>query len=487
MKRKRLLVFEGGPEAKWQSRKSLNPELYDVEFIGSRDLALQRIQRQPVPDAVVLTIQRGGSDMDCVALFRQAGPSSKIITLLPENQADLVVKAVRMGADACLWNSDDQQALLHGALEECLTGSFESSSRLETVGGVEELNGGGFFVMASPAMRKLRAQVGQVAKIDVPVFILGESGTGKEVIAKLVHNLSPRALRPFLKVNCAAIPAELLESELFGHERGAFTGAVRSKPGKFEACNHGTLFLDEIAEMPPALQAKLLHVLQDQEFSRLGSCSRLKVNVRVLAATNVNIKEAIATKTFREDLYYRISTFVFSIPPLRDRRDDIPVLLSRYLKHHADRLHLPARKISNELWERCLSYDWPGNVRELENFTKRYLICGEDETAVPPASHGPKNGFQQGLAGEADSAPGDFKFHMREVRNTAEASAISLALEQTNWNRKQAAKRLTISYKSLLSKIRQYRLDQTYQKPLTEYNLKEEIFNYVPLRAGSSD
>ena len=350
MKRKRLLVFEGGPEAKWQSRKLLNPELYDVEFIGSRDLALQRIQRQPVPDAVVLTVQRGGSDMDCVALFRQAGPSSRIIVLLPENQADLVVKAVRMGADACLWNSDDQQALLHGALEECLTGSFESSSRLETVGGVEELNWGWFFVMASPAMRKLRAQVGQVAKVDVPVLILGESGTGKEVIAKLVHNLSPRALRPFLKVNCAAIPAELLESELFGHERGAFTGAVRSMPGKFEACNHWTLFLDEIAEMPPALHAKLLHVLQDHEFSRLGSCSRLNVNVRVLAATNVNIKEAIATKTFREDLYYRISTFVFSIPPLRDRRDDILVLLSRYLKHHADRLHLPARKISNELW-----------------------------------------------------------------------------------------------------------------------------------------
>jgi two-component system response regulator AtoC len=164
-------------------------------------------------------------------------------------------------------------------------------------------------------------------------------------------------------------------------------------------------------------------------------------------ATNVNIKEAIATKTFREDLYYRISTFVFSIPPLRDRRDDIPVLLSRYLEHHADRLHLPARTISNELWERCLSYDWPGNVRELENFAKRYLICGEDEIAVPPASHGPKNGFQQGLTGEADSAPGDFKFHMREVRSTAEASAISLALQQTNWNRKQASKLLTISYK----------------------------------------
>jgi transcriptional regulator with PAS, ATPase and Fis domain len=306
-------------------------------------------------------------------------------------------------------------------------------------------------------MRKLRADLERVAGIDVPVLCLGESGTGKEVAARWLHRFSPRASQAFLKVNCAAVPAELLESELFGYERGAFTGAVRSKPGKFELCHNGTLFLDEIAEMPAALQAKLLHVIQDQEFVRLGGCHRVKVSVRVIAATNVKIRQALADKRFREDLYYRLSVFVFEIPPLRERAEDIPILLRRYLAQHARALGLPERALSHELWQRCLRYEWPGNVRQLENFVKRYLLMGEEAADLDRADGLPE--FGTVIIRESD-APPDLRAHIRGMRDGAEASAISKALTQTRWNRKAAADLLNISYKSLLLKIRQHGLDR---------------------------
>jgi DNA-binding NtrC family response regulator len=361
-----------------------------------------------------------------------------------------------MGADVCLWKPIDER-LLQGAVEKCLTTTYPGPAAAERPGEVYELEDGGFFVVASPAMQRLRVQIEQVARIDVPVLCLGDSGTGKEVIARFLHRLSNRAKERFLKVNCAALPSELLESELFGYERGAFTGAVHSKPGKFDLANHGTLFLDEIAEMPTALQAKLLHVLQDQEFSRLGGNSRIKVDVRIVAATNVNIRKAIAAKAFREDLYYRLSTFVFSIPPLRDRREEVPILLNRYLKLYANRLGLPLRFVSNDLMEQCLRYTWPGNVRELENFAKRYLICGEERLQSNPASEVFGATSRNGNA--ANFPVGDLKSQVRVLKNGAEASAIARALEETTWNRKEAAKILNISYKSLLSKIREYGLD----------------------------
>ena len=198
-----------------------------------------------------------------------------------------------------------------------------------------------FFLAASPQMKQIRTQVSLVAKVDVPVLLLGESGVGKEILARLIHKMSIRAHRPLLKVNCAALPAELLESELFGYEAGAFTGANRSKPGKFELCNKGTILMDEIGEMSTALQAKLLHVLQDGSFSRLGSRSNVTVDVRVLAATNINIPEAIANKTLREDLYYRLNAFTMQIPPLRERREEIPLLLKHFMNRLSERYAHP--------------------------------------------------------------------------------------------------------------------------------------------------
>ncbi len=227
-------------------------------------------------------------------------------------------------------------------------------------------------------MRQLRAHAMQVARFDFPVLLLGESGTGKEVLAHLIHKYSDRAHRTFLKVNCAAVPSELLESELFGYEPGAFTGANKAKPGKFELCNKGTLLLDEIGEMSPALQAKLLQVLQDGQFSRLGGRNTVKVDVRVLAATNINMPQAIAQKTFREDLYYRLNSFVLRMPSLRERREEIPMMLRHFMIHLADRYACAPLSVSQRLVEACENYPWPGNIRELENFVKRYLVLGDE-------------------------------------------------------------------------------------------------------------
>jgi len=472
MHQQRVLVVEDDSGATSRDWTRLNAATYDVEILVGCESALERIQRAPLIDVAVLNVAVSEWAADSIASLRRAQPLVKIIALLPQRE-EAKPDATNIGASFCAWKSCEDQAL-NRLIEECLgaeSGRYEAEQAPELPGEVEELGGDRFFVMASKAMRKLRAQVDQVARTDVPVLILGESGTGKEVVARLIHGQSLRSERPFLKINCAAMPAELLESELFGYERGAFTGAVRSKPGLFETANNGTVLLDEIAEMPPALQAKLLHFLQDQEFSRLGSCSRIKVNLRVLAATNVNIKAAILMKTFREDLYYRLSTFVFPVPPLRDRKEDIPVLFRRYASHHANTLHLPPRIISRAVCDLCLRYHWPGNVRELENLAKRYVICGEEGLGISGDFYPEADGAKASGARLEDLPAGDLKSQVREVRDRAEALAISRALEGTNWNRREAAKILKISYKSVLSKIQRYGLDHTTPEPLGEYKI----------------
>jgi two-component system, NtrC family, response regulator AtoC len=363
-----------------------------------------------------------------------------------------VVQAMRLGAHDYL-TKPFQKAELDAVIDQCLGANPQSAP-----GEVEELCDDVFFVAASPAMRKIRSQSALVANVDIPVLLLGESGSGKEVLARLIHKLSPRAHRTFLKVNCAAVPADLLESELFGYEPGAFTGATHPKPGKFELCNKGTILLDEIGEMPPLLQAKLLHVLQDQQFSRLGSRSVIKVDVRILAATNINIPEALANKRLREDLYYRLNAFTLQVPPLRERKEEIPILLKHFMSRMAERYARPPLPLSSTLLQACLDYAWPGNLRELNNFIKRYLVLGDEKLAIhelTPKSDG--SGAQFGPAShETTEAAGGLKSLARSAKDEAEAEAIAKALETTNWNRKQAAVLLKISYKALLYKIRQY-------------------------------
>jgi transcriptional regulator with PAS, ATPase and Fis domain len=271
---------------------------------------------------------------------------------------------------------DDQESILAPAGD--WQNSPNSSVEQDACGNAEVLNGGSIFVSSSPAMLAIRQQIEKIAEYDIPVLILGESGTGKEVVARFLHGRSAKARHPFLKVNCAALPGPLLESELFGYERGAFTGAVRSNPGKFEICSSGTILLDEIGEMSPALQAKLLHVLQDNTVCRLGGSTPIKVEARVIAATNVDICEALESGALRQDLYYRLNTFVLRIPPLRSRPEEIPVLLKHFVRRFAGLFGCPAVPLSGRLVAACLEYSWPGNVRELQSFTQRLLIQGDE-------------------------------------------------------------------------------------------------------------
>ncbi|MGH9358871.1 MAG: sigma-54-dependent transcriptional regulator [Terriglobia bacterium] len=459
-----ILVVDDEPSMLRYLQTLLEVDSYEVTAVQSGDEALRQVKNgRAAPDLVLLDLLMPGLDgLQTLERLRQARPTLRVVMLSCVTDTRKVAQAIKLGAQDYL-TKPFQKAELDAVLNHCLGDRLNAAGADTAAGEVEELSDDQFFVAASPAMRKIRAQVAQVAEVDVPVLMLGESGSGKEVVARLIHKLSQRAERPLLKVNCAALPADLLESELFGYEPGAFTGATRSKPGKFELCDKGTILLDEIGEMPPSLQAKLLHVLQDQRFSRLGSRSMVQVDVRILAATNIEIEEAILTKKFREDLYYRLNAFTILLPPLRERKEEIPLLLRHFMGLFATRYGRTPLSVSPALVETCLSYRWPGNLRELENFVKRYLILG-DESLVLSELEAKREG--QPLVGEAaleSETPkeklSDLKSLVRNSKDEVECEAISRALQQTKWNRKEAARLLNISYKALLYKIRQYNLD----------------------------
>ncbi|PYX59495.1 MAG: sigma-54-dependent Fis family transcriptional regulator [Acidobacteria bacterium] len=454
----KILLVDDEPGMLRYIRTLLEVDDYKVETASTGEEALQHVEKGMVPDLVLLDVLMPGIDgLETLERLRRMKPGIKVVMLSCVNDARKVVQAMRLGAHDYL-TKPFQKAELDAVIDQCL-----GQGKQAFTGEVEEVGEDVFFIAASPAMRKIRSQAALVANVDIPVLLLGESGTGKEVLARLVHKLSPRAHRTFLKVNCAAVPADLLESELFGYEQGAFTGATHAKPGKFEICNKGTILLDEIGEMPPQLQAKLLHVLQDGQFSRLGSRSVVKSDVRILAATNIDIPEALATKRLREDLYYRLNAFTLHLPPLRERKEEIPILLKQFMSRMAERYARPPLPLSPSLLQACQDHPWPGNLRELNNFLKRYLILGDENLAVSELQ--PRNDGTGGASGEASSktakGAGGLKSLARNAKDGAEAEAITRALEQTNWNRKQAATILQISYKALLYKIRQYGIAET--------------------------
>ncbi len=340
-------------------------------------------------------------------------------------------------------------------------------------------------------MREVRQLIERVADTDATVLIAGESGTGKGLVARDIHAASPRRERAFVKVNCAALPSELLESELFGFERGAFTGAVQHRPGKFEFAHQGTMFLDEISELTPGLQSKLLQVLQDGEFSRLGGREDVHVDVRVLAATNQDLERAVNERTFREDLFFRLNVVCITLPPLRQRRDEIPALTEVFLQQYAAHYNKPRLAVSSDTLRILGEYDWPGNVRELENVVKRMVILGGDsqvaqgladimagrrglvgpspspdarpvmrEPSLPSPPPAPPP--EAVAAAERSAAPvsGSLKEIARNAAREAEREIIYRTLQQTRWNRREAADLLGVSYKALLYKIKEADLDR---------------------------
>jgi two-component system response regulator AtoC len=338
----------------------------------------------------------------------------------------------------------------------------------------------------SDRMAEIQDLIERISDTDVTVLIRGESGTGKELVARALFASSNRRDKPFVKVNCAALPAELLESELFGFERGAFTGAIQGKPGKFEFANHGTMFLDEIGDMSVGLQAKLLQVLQDGEFSRLGGKHDVRVDVRILAATNRDLERLVADGQFREDLFFRLNVVSISMPPLRERREEIPILIDYFIKKYSVQYNKAFAGISAETMQRCMEHDWPGNVRELENLIKRAVVLGGDEAirkeiahtiamnaagpisaperqpAVPPAMPPivPASSPASIAAAAAEAGNHSLKDISRTAAREAEREVIARMLQQTRWNRKETARLLGISYKALLYKIKENGLDK---------------------------
>jgi len=465
-----ILIVDDEPSMLRYTKTLLEVDNYSVETAGSGFEALKRVQEGLNPNLILLDMAMPSMNgLQTIEECKKIRPEQKIVVLSCVSDTSTVVQAIKLGALDYVtkpFYKSELDAVLKRCLEPEKPAKGSTDLQRYTVSDdveIESLEDDLFFLAASPQMKQIRAQVSLVAKVDVPVLLLGESGVGKEILARLIHKMSIRAHRPLLKVNCAALPAELLESELFGYEAGAFTGAQRSKPGKFEQCNKGTILLDEIGEMSTPLQAKLLHVLQDGSFSRLGSRSNVTVDVRVLAATNVNIEEAIANKTLREDLYYRLNAFTMHIPPLRERREEIPLLLKHFMNRLSERYAHAPLSYSERLVRACMLYHWPGNLRELGNFVKRYLVLQDEDMAISELEakgKGQGNGLADAssTSGVVAAPEGGLKSLVRSLKDEAELRAIEQALVATNWNRKLAAARLNISYKALLYKIKQYQI-----------------------------
>jgi two-component system response regulator AtoC len=458
--KERILVVDDEPSIRKYLQTLLEVDGYAVSAVGSGSEALEQIQDGERPDFVILDVlMQEMNGLEVLRQILQIDRSLNVIMLSCSNEVTTVVEAIRLGAQDYL-TKPFEKAELDAALLKCRQKMELRKENQALREYCDHLTEDLSFLAASPQMVRIRQQILQIAPVDVPVFICGESGVGKEVVARMIHMRSTRRNQPFVKVNCAALPGELLESELFGYEQGAFTGAVRSKPGKFEMANKGTIFLDEIAEMSPHLQAKLLHVLQDHQYSRLGARSMVDVDVRVLAATNVEVQEAMKSGRLREDLYYRLNVLSINVPPLRERTSEIPLLFRHFLNKYSEKFNKELPVPSEHLMEAAGRYPWPGNLRELENFVKRYVILNDDEGSFRELVE--MAAARQRTSPREEPAPpreAGLKALVRSLKDEAEMEAIADALEKTHWCRKDAARMLGISYKALLYKIRQFNLD----------------------------
>jgi DNA-binding NtrC family response regulator len=374
---------------------------FTVEGAAGGNEALERLSRQPAPDVVILDVIMPELDgVETLRRYRAGGGRSPVVMCSALDEADTVVRAMRAGASDYItkpFNAEELREILERVAVAQRATTVAKPSEAREARGATALG-------SSPAMRRVDELIDRIADADVPVLITGESGVGKDVVAREIHARSSRAGRVFVKINCAALPGELLESELFGHERGSFTGAQKTKPGQFELADGGTLFLDEIGEMPVTMQAKLLQALQDGEFYRVGGQRKIKVDTRVIVATNVDLAKAMERGTFREDLYYRLNVVEVAIPPLRERREDIPRLLELFVDKYGKRYGRTMGEIPSEIVERFLTYDFPGNIRELENLVRRLIVLRDPryvlselkdrgvaaaEASVPPTANAP--------------------------------------------------------------------------------------------------
>jgi two-component system, NtrC family, response regulator AtoC len=472
-----LIVDDDGSMARYLSAYLLRKN-FDVSTAASGEEAI-RLFRVYDPNLVLLDMAMPGMNgIETLERIKQIKPDVGVIMLSAQSDPALIFKASKLGADDYVGKPFEPKELdiRIAKVVDKLRLVSEVTQLREQVRRQDDFS---MLFGTSPKMEEVKMTVEQVADTTATVLIRGESGTGKEVVARMIYANSSRREKPFVKVNCAAIPHELLESELFGYEPGAFTGANRQKLGKFDQANYGTIFLDEISEMHPALQAKLLHVLQDGEFARLGGKRDIAVDVRVLSATNKPLERAVQDGQFREDLFYRLNVVTVHIPPLRERREEIPVFIDFFMRKYSEHYGKQLVPFSDYAMGRMMEYAWPGNIRELENLVKRYVIVGNEPQIIRELSihkpivssisgSGPLRSPDPGLAAPASAdavaAPAEGNGATTETPSLleigkraaqlAEREAIERVLAQTRWNRRQAAKILKISYKALLNKLK---------------------------------
>ncbi|MGH7124066.1 MAG: sigma-54-dependent transcriptional regulator, partial [Stellaceae bacterium] len=409
---------------------------YDTRSYSRGDELVAAVKVGDPPDIVLLDVMMPGMNgIETLRALKAAKPDVQAIMLSGREHASTIVEAVRLGAADYVVKPDDPEGLGEIALDAAIKSAIEKTRLVSEITELrrqlsDDQDRAFLFWGDSPEMQTIAQVIEQVSDSDVTVLIRGESGVGKELVARAIHQRSPRKDRPFVKVNCAALPAELLESELFGHEKGAFTGAATTRIGKFEQADTGTIFLDEIGELKAALQAKLLHVLQDGQFTKLGSNKPLTVDVRVVAATNRDLEAMLIRAEFREDLYYRLKVIEVTVPPLRERRNEIAHLTQFFMDRYSRRYNRPARELSPVLHELFLCYDWPGNIRELENAIERAVALETSPTILPDALPPAMRDGAPRSSGVSEPAPAlgfDLEEHVKEI----ERGYIAQALEQT--------------------------------------------------------
>jgi DNA-binding NtrC family response regulator len=466
---------------------------YETRSYSRGDEMIAAVKQGDPPDVVLLDVMMPGMNgIETLRALKSAKPDLQAIMLSGREHASTIVEAVRLGAADYVVKPDDPEGLGEIALDAAIKSAIEKTRLVDEISELrrqlsDDEDRAFLFWGDSPEMKSIAQVIEQVSDNDVTVLIRGESGVGKELVARAIHQRSPRKDKPFVKVNCAALPSELLESELFGHEKGAFTGAAMTRIGKFEQADTGTIFLDEIGEMKAALQAKLLHVLQDGQFTKLGSNKPINVDVRIVAATNRDLEAMLLRNEFREDLYYRLKVIEVTVPPLRERRAEIGHLTHFFMDRYARRYNRPTRELSPELAELFQTYEWPGNIRELENMIKRIVILQDENlvvrevtrTAARPApafpaavpgahGHGSTAVETESDGGVAVAEEEEFEepvvaapagSRLADVSKTAALKAERTIIEETlrhvHWNRRRAAEQLGVSYKTLLNKIKE--------------------------------
>jgi DNA-binding NtrC family response regulator len=456
----KILVIDDDPKVSWILSEGLG-DSYNVLSAKDGLEGIQMISRTR-PNLILLDIKMPGMEgLEVLDKIKSMDRLTEVIMLSGHGETKNVVESIKRGASEFINKPFDvkeveihiQSVLEKNRLKQELD---HLRSELKAKSQYDKLIGD------SPGMLQIKAVIEQVADSELTVLIRGESGTGKEIVARMLHSLSSRKTGPFAKVNCAAIPHELLEAELFGYEKGAFTGAHKTKPGRFEMANKGTIFLDEIGDMPLELQSKLLQVLEQYEFMRVGGIKTIKVDTRIVCATNRDLEKALKEGTIREDLFYRLNEVTLNLPPLRERREDIPLLIEHFLQNYYALYNKNYRPLSPTTIELLQSFDWPGNVRQMENLIKQ-VVVREDENVLRDAIQSrPVESISLPTASNFISDPKGFSLKKRVGAAVAseEKILITQVLSKTNWNRRKAAQILEISYRSLLYKIKEYAIGQ---------------------------